>query len=311
MNFKEAIAELRYDIKSVAPEQMSLAFHVNTKMAHLLSGWRRGLAQGVNSEAFDRWCGFAGDFAATLPKAILVADGATGVAVDPFRGIRAVFRTNRVKPLTDLPRIVECMLLEAEAAGLKFTSQDHGNLIELAAGIGLISRTAEKAFFNEVLHQPTYAESEASMLEELQVQAVLGESKLTPIPNGFIAISCGKLGGVFDSPTGKILRITGYDGCICDFPIYEDAQDIVVAQLVTHAGTSITNLSETIFETLQLYKPASKVYQVYEQDILAGVVDITEVLIDADGHPGWLSIDSPVLLAGIMFRIDLAGPDMY
>jgi len=309
MNIDAAINELRADIATVPPSRMSRAFHINTKMSHLLAAWRGGLANGADPLAFGRWCGLAGDLVATLPKTALAVDGASGKRVDPFRGMRAVFGTNRTIPTSEFPKIVELMLSESEGAGLSCVRQDHGNLVELAAGVGLITSSAEKTFFNDVMLQSTYSEFEETMLADLQVQDLLGEAKLTKLPNGYVAVSSGKLGGVFDTPDGKVLRMTGYGGCICDFPLYEYGNAIVAIQGTSHVGTSVTNLSEKVYSTLKEYKPDCKVFQVYERDLLAGSSDLTEIELDDCGRAGWLATDNPDLLAGVLSRMGV-GPDI-
>lgn len=134
---------LTQDIKSVPPGLMNAAFHVNTKLSGIVMALSRG-----SDAVFAKWFEQATLFVAALPS-FEVKDGENLAAVDPFRGAREAFASNRTAQVADIPRIVRDMV-EASQGG-DGVLRDHMNLLELGEICGFVSTKDVEDFAHEVM----------------------------------------------------------------------------------------------------------------------------------------------------------------
>lgn len=308
MNIPKTIAELRTQVKKVAPERMHPAFHFNTKFCHLLNVWDRSGQH--ESPAFGRWCDLATDLVACLPPSMKVFDGETLELVDPFLELRDTFRSNRRGEPRQIPSIVAAMMNEARGAGLEHTMTDHENLVELATLNRLIPQQDEEQFFRDTCGRITPRQAMQDMISELEAESALGQTTLNSLPGNItLATHTRGKGGIGEQDGLPQLFISGYGGCLCRFPLLVEDNSVIVLQEKEHQGTSVTNLAEPIFATVQEFFPNHRIFEAYAFDFTdekAG--HLAEISIGSDGQAGWSYTEAPGLLERV--RQHLQGPEI-
>ena len=305
----QAITTLRGPVKTEGLKSHDIRFHINTKFAHLLVAWKSALENGAEGAGFSTWCSLASDFVGALPKHVTAIDGVTQSPVDPFSGVREVFRTNKIVDPATIPDIVKEMLAVSKASGLQYSNQDHGNLVELSTMYGLVSQDAERKFFKNVLNTTTPTQDLEELAAEWNVLDALGEAEVIPLKNGSLVRHVQGAGCVYDSVAGKELVLNGFGGCLCRFPICEEDNNVVVIQPSGHVGTSVTNLAEAVYSAICKYNPSAKVFEIYEYSLQEGSNELSEIVMDG-GCAGWKYTESESLVNLAKDRLGLSGPDV-
>jgi hypothetical protein len=269
-----------------------LEFHFNTKLAHCLTDWVKLIREKPENEKHYRnWCDQAARFVEGLPGKPVVS-GKTGESIDPLRSAREVFPAPAsVTPGQDLHQVAvamhECALRAGGDRKRHYgINQDHLNLVEIAAELGLIPGDKVLPMTRRCLgKEQTTAESNRQFDIETNAGRLLTQnSKPT-----FTLLD--------DTPGHRagVLNLLGYWGGECRFPVaFVDTsrEHLIVAIEPRNAkGTSVTNLAEKVMTSLgtmtkHLRHPAQTVrfFEVYEDQIEDGKV--SEVFVK-NGLASW------------------------
>jgi hypothetical protein len=290
------IGLLRKPVKVVPHNRQIIAFHFNTKMAHLLAWWRGilELAQGKPGEpeakeAFLEWRALAGDFVACLPD-IRVPDGEDPRPLtDPLACLRQAFPSNKSWAPGRIPKIVARMWTTAKEAAKTISQapspQDHQNLVELAVLCGFLPTEAGATFFKEVFgREKTPAQELEDSLDELEGAAMEGSVQKHPFAGGTLYQQAGRKWVV----QGDTLHIEG-NGCISTFSLITHGKQVAVIDLAERPQTSITNLAEAAHEAITSTLGAdTQVFEAYLHDLKEETGGLIQILRTSSGEPRWL-----------------------
>lgn len=271
---------------------MHPAFHLNTKFCHLLRAWERVLPE--QSAKFDQWRGLAEKFVACLPERYRARNGETHEEVNPFANLQIVFGSNRREQADRIPDLVEQMQEVALHAGLECSRQDHENLVELACSSGLLSRNQESEFFLRAGGTSPRNALEDMMIE-MEAEQNMGLGNITVTDHSSMITAVSQTGGIEQDGGATHLVINGHGGCLCRFPILQEGGDVIALQPRDHQGTSVTNLAESIYQTLTAAFPGKRVHEAYEYDFDEGKNYISEITLDAHGNAQWACTVNPRL----------------
>lgn len=287
-----------------------IRFHINTVISRLLLS----VADAVGNEKMSTgrandWVKLASELVSALPNDATAVNGYTGEEVNPFRGVRAALPSKALRSYDSkqITTIVKNMYdLEACAVGHSYSlRQNYGNVVELMQLYGLV-KDIDASTFARSIGWATKLEQEEELdnLINSEVAAdAMGLARTTDMRNAFLS-SFTQTPGMIDA---HVLRLNGVGGCLCEFPILPVDGDVVVIQPKEHTGTSITNLSESIYGTIKYALPSARVFYVYEDDLDQGNNDVGEIVMSRSGV-GWLAHDRPDIIDAVNVR--LGGPDI-
>ena len=289
-----------------------LRFHVNTVMSRLLSSVAGSVESGqMHTGTATQWLDLAKQAVGTLPVQEAV-NAYTGESTDPYRGVRdALGRPQQCsKSLVD---IVKNMydLHEYSEGNLGYGQrQDYANLVELAEMIGLAPKE-ETVKFAKAIGWVTLEEQEREIDEfmaDAEAEQLMGVSEIQQVGSGALVRHVHSQ-GLFLDGDAPMLKLNGYGGCVCEFPVVNCGGDVLVLQQTSHNGTSITNLSESIHRTCTAAKPGCRVFYAYERDIAEGNDDIGEIVMQGN-EVGWLHAKDPRMLESAKARLGMDLPEL-
>jgi hypothetical protein len=248
---------LLQDVRCVDRGKQVPAFHLNTKLAHLI------IEGCLDAEG---WAESCEKFVSCLPPTGAVC-GWRGVEVDPFRGARQAFPSNRTGERSELPSRVMDMWERARAnTETAHTSLQHGNLLEILEMSGLTESGESTKFYREVLGlKRTPAEELEELLTECQGEDILGTGKLLRLEGG--GFSYLGVGGtaLWEDDDGKTYLSMEGCGCICRWRVLHGGGNVVVIQEAGAIHTSVTNMAEKVRDACRLrYGGEAKCHEFYE-----------------------------------------------
>lgn len=251
-------AKLLQDIRAVDWGKQVPHFHLNTKLAHLITD---------GCLLSDGWLESCEKFVSSLPDVVVIC-GWRSEPVDPFRGARDAFPSNRVGKLEELPAHVMSMWNAARAREeTSHTGLGHGNLLEILEMSGILNSGDSRNFYLGTLgFDRTPADEAEELLLECEGEALLGGSDPLRIAEG-ISIHRG-VGGrniLWEESGGHTyLSMEGY-GCICRWRVLHEHGAVVVVQSAGAVHTSVTNLAEQVRDACRArFGEHAKCYEFYE-----------------------------------------------
>lgn len=278
------LATLRQDIRSVDWGKQVLAFHINTKLAQLVS---------AGCDVLPGWLEACEKFVACLPDYLAIC-GERGVEVDPFRGTREAFPSNRKGHPSEIPQHVADMWKIASGRESTFsTGLYHGNLVEILETCGILKPPSSQKFYKGTLGMTTTpAESIDSMISECDGEVLIGNATSHDLRGGKLFRIEGGTGVLWeDSDSGLFLLMEGY-GCICRWRVIFDGSNAVVIQSHTSTHTSVTNMAEQVRDAcLDKFGSGIKCYEFYEPADPASEVMACEITGSPGEIAGWLPTD--------------------
>ena len=271
---------LTQDVRSVTWEKQVLAFHLNTKLAQLVIA---GCAR------VPEWVARCEKFVACLPEYLAIC-GDRGIEVDPFRGSRQAFPSNRRGSPSEIPSHVAGMWKIASAhENVSHTGLYHGNLMEILEICGILDSSVSQKFYKEVLGMiSTPAEDVASMLSVCEGDVMLKNATSHDLRGGTLFKIEGGSGVLWeDSSSGLFLSMEGY-GCICRWRVIFDGLNAVVIQSATSTHTSVTNMAERVRDACRRkFGLGTKCYEFYEPANTASVESACEITGTEGEIAGW------------------------
>jgi len=282
---------LLQDVRSVEWGKQTPAFHLNTKISHLIIEGCLG-APG--------WLESCEKFVSCLPPVVAVC-GWRGVEVDPFRGARQAFPSNRSGDRRELPARITDMWERARVLPeTAHTSLQHGNLLEILEMAGVTELGESTRFYKEVLGmKSTPSEEIESLLTECQGEELLGAGKLVQLESGGVAYFAGGGDALWEDTEGKIYLSMEGHGCICRWRVLHEEGAAVVIQSEGATHTSVTNMAEKVRDACRRrFGDETKCYEFYEL-AEGGAACLPCEITGGDGEcAGWIpvSVDSLPLL---------------
>lgn len=282
------------DIRSVGWEKQVPAFHLNTKLAHLI---------GEGCLSLPTWRDHCERFVSCLPPVTAIC-GFRNVQVDPFAGLRRAFPSNRSGKISNAVEYVKQMWLVAkESASTSHTGLYHGNLVEILEHSGLLPTSTSTKFYLNVIGLKT---SPAAALEELmnecEGEVLTGTGESTKMASGSVLYRQSPHRPVLweQSEDGTFLSMEGY-GCICRWRVLFDGLNAVVIQDPSATHTSVTNLGEHVRDACRRhFGEKTKCYEFYAPETWE-TISLPCEIVGAEGTvAGW----SPVPVTSLPHLAD-------
>jgi len=249
---------LLQDVRTVDWNRQVPAFHLNTKLGHLVNDGCLGVPG---------WLENCEKLVACLPS-ITVLCGWRGAEVDPFRGAREAFPSNRDGSVGDIVRHVANMWdMASKNDSTSHTGLYHGNIIEILEMSGVVSPgEARKFYLNVVGMSKTPEDSIEDLLDSCEGESLLGAGEKLELEGAgaFYRMKGGR--GVLweESESGTYLSMEGH-GCICRWRVLHENGQTGVIQVSDAVHTSVTNLAEEVRDACRKkFGDNTKCYEFYE-----------------------------------------------
>ncbi len=250
---------LMQDIRTVDWGKQVAAFHFNTKLNHLVID---------GCLAVEGWGEECEKLVSCLPP-LMVTCGWRECLVDPFRGAREAFRSNRQGTVSDIPGHVRRMWeIADDRGGLGHTGLYHGNLLEILEGAGILEAGASRDFYSNILGMSsTPADSVEELIADAEGEMMLGNGELVELQTGGVFWRhAGGVGELWEETAeGTFLLMEGYS-CICRWEVLCDGTNAVVIQGREATHTSVTNLGERVRDACRRrYGKSTRCHEFYER----------------------------------------------
>lgn len=293
LDFSERKSILLRDIRSVDWGRQTPQFHLNTKLSHLVT-------EGCLSSP--GWQESCEKFVASLPR-IVVTCGWRNERVDPFRGAREAFPSNRKGELGDLVTHVLAMWGFARAyEGTSHSGLSHGNLLEILEMSGILNGGESRSFYLDVLGlERSPAEEIDELLTEVEGEAICEGGEPVRIEGGGVLYrSSGGRNILWEETAGGTYLSTEGYGCICRWRVLHSSGAAVVVQSARAVHTSVTNLAEIVRDACRSrFGARVKCYEFYESMAGESLRSPCEITGESGERAGWIPapIDSLPILA--------------
>lgn len=249
---------LLQDVRTVGWDKQARVFHLNTKLHHLVT---KGCLDAPS------WLENCEKLVACLPESSATC-GFLNESIDPFRGARQAFPSNRPGTISDVVLHVEhmwiCAKLQKKTA---HTGLDHGNLVEILEMSGVLPSGVSDKFYRETLGMhSTPSEDIEDLASECEGDIMLNIGDSVEIAGGGILYQgLTELPVLWEeSSSGFFLSMDGC-GCVCRWLILFDGTSAVGIQAATANHTSITNLGERVRDACRRkFGAGTKCYEFYE-----------------------------------------------
>lgn len=248
------------DIRSVSWDRQVGAFHFNTKLAQLLA-----CGCGGDSD----WVTACEKLVSCIPSFSAIC-GATGELVDPFRGARETFASNRAGDPSEIPLRVtqmwESAMSRVKTAG---TGLYHGNLVEILEMSNILTEGASRDFYVNVLGMgSTPQEDVMNLLLDSEGEVLTGNATFSSFEGGSIIHIDGGRRVLWQENCDELfLSMEGY-GCICRWRVVSDSKVAIIIQDVDAEHTSITNMAEHVRDAcLHRLGRGIECYEFYEVEV--------------------------------------------
>lgn len=251
------LSTLTRDIRSVNWDRQVPMFHLNTKLAKLHT---------AGCSKIPEWMESCEKFVSCLPAARALC-GARDILIDPFRGAREAFPSNRRGALSDIVGHATRMWVAAKSdPETSHTGLYHGNLVEILEMSGLLPRGESRNFYLNVVGMNSTPADEIENLEsECEGEARLGSAETAPHPSGTLFRLEGGRNVLWEGTAeGDFLSMEGY-GCVCRWRVLFRDGNAVAIQSAKATHTSVTNMAEHVRDACrQKFGEDTKCHEFYE-----------------------------------------------
>lgn len=272
------------DIRAVEWSRQVPSFHLNTKLWHLVV---EGCPNSVG------WTEGCEKFVSCLPP-ILSVCGWRNEAVDPFRGAREAFPSNRSGGIHEI-FVHACHMWNAAKSNpsTSHTGLHHGNLIEILEMSGVLPQGEARRFYRDILGlDSTPAEEIEELVMECEGDSMLCGTEIRRTGSGVFFQRSGGNNILWEESTdGVHLSMEGH-GCICRWRVLHEDGVAVVIQSSDAVHTSVTNLAEHVRDACRRRFGAGTVCHEFYEPGKGEPMSLPCEITGAEGETaGWIPVD--------------------